>query len=48
MPEPPRADRRGENQQPKDLIAPEQALLGFSRIFPGLLLGIRLDALFDH
>jgi len=48
MHEPPRADRRRENQQPVCLVAPVDAPLLRAGGLLGLLLGIRLDAPLDH
>jgi hypothetical protein len=48
MEQPPQANRRRKDQQPKDLIAPEDTRLPFSRSLLGLLLVVRLDARVDH
>lgn len=48
MPEPPKANCRGHNQQAEQLVAPEDTRLLRARGLLGLLLFIRLDARFNH
>lgn len=48
MEQPPREDRRGGDQQPKDLVAPIDAPLLVSPLPLGLLLLIRFDLGLHH
>ncbi len=48
MPQPPGADHRRQNQQPENLIPPEDAPLRFAPFLLGDLLLVRLDESFSH